>query len=72
MDTMEIIGAILAILIVGGLFCLIHELVHAFTCNECPYKDYCERHKDDKDFISPCDEQNMMRDNGYGSNGFQI
>lgn len=71
MTAMEIIGAIIVALIICGLACIVHGIIHAFTCNECPYKDHCEQHKDDSDFISPCDEQNMMHNSGY-SNSFQI
>lgn len=71
MTALEFIGALFAALVVISLICLIHGLIHAFTCNECPYKDYCERHENDKDF-SPCEEQNLMRNDRYASNGFSI
>jgi hypothetical protein len=38
-------------------------------CGNCLYKDYCEHHKSDKEFVAPCkshNNQNIAINNNHG------
>ena len=54
---MGIIATILAVaigLLVDAALLFIIWVVREVMCKECPYKDECNKHSNDKEFTPPC------------------
>lgn len=54
MGIIKIILAVAIGLLVAVVLLLIAGVVQEVICKECPYKDECNKHSNDKDFTPPC------------------
>lgn len=54
MVILEIIAAIVLIVMMAAVWFLASIFLKGVFCNECPYKDQCDTHQSEEDFIPPC------------------
>lgn len=54
MTVIEIILAVVIVLLFVVAMSIILSIAHEAMCKECPYKDECNKHSNDKEFTPPC------------------